>query len=515
MLTRTALRKNQYYDSVFLMGINNRLLKVEGITQSAVLMGSDANKEVLGTLGFRSSEIRNASANDLVICISAETQSALEAVFNHIDEWLVEVQGKKTTSDIHTLEQAFAAKPGANLVVISVPGEFAAHETKKCLEAGKHVFLFSDNVRIEDEISLKQYARDRGLLLMGPDCGTSLIGGVGIGFANSVRRGKIGAIAAAGTGLQEFTCMVHNSGYGISHAIGTGGRDLSDAVGGITTLTALDALENDPKTELITILSKPPGERTLQSLVERIKRCSKPVVGCFLGLRGKIDGEGEYFTRARIIDEAVQLAVQASGGDFGQMISPVGHIPQIRSPQRRKNYYVRGIFAGGTFCYQSQQIMQDAKIPVYSNAPLDKKYLLDNPDQSRSNTIVDMGEDFYMVGRPHPMIDSSQRAMRIVKEASDPEVAILLIDFILGYNASTDPVGDLLDAIQEAKHISQKRGDNLEVVASICGTDGDPQDLRMQTRLLQDCGVVVFPSNAQATQYCANYLNEVNRARAD
>ena len=212
-----------------------------------------------------------------------------------LDQWLTEANTTRSTADIHTLADAIKAKPDANLVVISVPGEFAAHETKIALEAGKHVFLFSDNVSVEDEIALKTYARLHGLLVMGPDCGTSLIGGVGVGFANAIRRGKIGVIAAAGTGLQEFTCMVHNSGYGISHGIGTGGRDLSDTVGGLTTLSALDALENDPSTEVIAILSKPPGEKTLERLTERIKTCKKPVVCCFLGIQQKINGEGVSF----------------------------------------------------------------------------------------------------------------------------------------------------------------------------------------------------------------------------
>ena len=232
MVFDITIRKNQYYDSVFLMGFNNRLSKMNGVIQTAVLMGSDANKEVLADLGFVNAAVRSASANDLVVAVSAESQSVLDEVMNHLDQWLTEVTINKKVTEIHTLDEAFAADPDSNLVVISVPGEFAAHEAKKCLAAGKHVFLFSDNVSIEDEVSLKLSAREKGLLVMGPDCGTSLIGGVGIGFANVVRRGRIGAIAAAGTGLQEFTCMVHNSGYGISHGIGTGGRDLSDNVGG-------------------------------------------------------------------------------------------------------------------------------------------------------------------------------------------------------------------------------------------------------------------------------------------
>jgi FdrA protein len=504
MVTGITIRKNQYYDSVFLMGFNNRLSKMEGVLQTAVLMGSDANKEVLRDLGFVNAAVKSASANDLVVGVSAETQAVVDEILLHLDKLLIEVNSSKRSLELHTLAEAIAAKPEANLVVISVPGEYAARETRKSLEAGKHVFLFSDNVSIQDEVSLKLYAREHGLLVMGPDCGTSLIGGVGIGFANAVRRGKIGAIAAAGTGLQEFTCMVHNAGYGISHAIGTGGRDLSDSVGGLTTLTALDALEKDSSTEVIVILSKPPGEKTLETLVERMKTCQKPVICCFLGIKCQIEGEGVAFKRAKIIDETVQMAIQAIGGEVNQVNPQIDARQGTQLVQRGK--YLRGVFAGGTFCYQSQQILRDAGINVFSNAPLNKKCLLIHPNQSQQHTIVDMGDEFFMLGRPHPMINGSQRALRIIKEAQDPEVGVLLLDFILGYNASMDPVGELLEAIQKAKWIAQKRGDTLQIVASICATDGDPQDLALQTTMLNDCEVVVFRSNAQATQYCVDLL---------
>ncbi len=502
MYTGITIRKNQYYDSVFLMGFNNRLSKIDGVIQTAVLMGSDANKEVMAELGFMNAEIQASTANDLVVGVSAENQSVVDEIMHSLSQWLTEVNASKTTSDIHTLTEAIIAKPEADLVTISVPGEFAAHETRIALEAGKHVFLFSDNVSVEDEISLKTFARSKGLLVMGPDCGTSLIGGVGVGFSNAVRKGKIGVIAAAGTGLQEFTCMVHNAGYGISHGIGTGGRDLSDAVGGITTLTALDAFENDHSTEVIVILSKPPGGKTLVSLIERMKVCKKPVICCFLGIQNKIEGEGIVFKRANLIDDAVHLAIEAIGGEITHQLSNQT-IPQKSAPN---NKFLRGVFAGGTFCYQAQQILRDAGIRVYSNGPLDKKLILEHPNQSKDNAIVDMGDEYFMVGRPHPMIDGSQRALRIIKEAQDPQVGILLIDFILGYNSSMDPVGELIVAIQKAQKIAQKRGDSLLVVASICGTEGDPQDLALQTKMLKDCGVVVFNGNAQATQYCANLL---------
>ncbi len=254
-------------------------------------------------------------------------------------------------------------------------------------------------------------------------------------------------------------------------------------------------------TEVIAIISKPPGEKTLTTIIDRLKKCQKPVVCCFLGIDRPIAGEGVVFKRAKIIDEAVQLVIQAIGGeskDVAVQSKSVRDLPPIQ-----KGKYLRGVFAGGTFCYQAQQILRVAGIPVYSNAPLDKKFLLDHPNQSKENSIVDMGDEFFMVGRPHPMINGSQRALRIIKEAQDSEVGVLSLDFILGYNSSMDPVGELVDAIQEAQGIAKKRGDSLQVVASICGTTDDPQDLKMQSKMLSDCGVVVFNSNAEATKYCS------------
>ena len=242
----------------------------------------------------------------------------------------------------------------------------------------------------------------------------------------------------------------------------------------------------------------------MRTLVERIKTCRKPVICCVLGIRKLIEGEGKIFRRARTIDEAVQLSIEAIGGEF---IQPAKHTDKQPNPQEvQKGKYLRGVFAGGTFCYQSQQILRDAGFNIYSNGPLDKKYSLPNPKQSIENSIVDMGDEFFMVGRPHPMINSSQRALRIIKEAQDPAVGILLLDFILGYNASKDPVGELEEAILKAQQIAQKRGDKIQVVASICGTDGDPQDIEMQSRMLLECGVIVFNSNVQATQYCEKLL---------
>jgi FdrA protein len=503
-----VIRKNQYYDSVFLMGISKRISEAEGIQQNAVLMGSETNKELLSQIGIHDMQIDAAQPNDLIVAVIAESEMSIARVLERLDEYLMGGVPVAATSNPHSLEEGLAQKPAANLVVISVPGEYAAHEARKALEAGLNVFLFSDNVSLDEELELKQSATEKGLLVMGPDCGTSLIGGVGLGFANVVRRGPIGVIGAAGTGLQEFTSQVHNAGSGISHAIGTGGHDLSDHIGGLTTLAALEALDADSETQVIAVISKPPGRETLVRLVERFQTCTKPIIACFLGMHQQATA---FYQGAETIDEAVRLAVAAVGGKaslsaISLSMEEADWIIKERSSWLPGQKYLRGILAGGTFCYQSQQILQQAGIPIYSNSPLAGNSKLADSDCSVGHTIVDMGADEYTVGRPHPMIDGTLRRQRILTESLDAEVAILLLDFILGYNASMEPVTELLDAILEARQRARSHGGRLTVVASICGTDGDPQILEMQTKLLRDAGVLVFPSNAKATSFCCELL---------
>jgi succinyl-CoA synthetase alpha subunit len=513
MASGFVIRKNQYYDSVFLMSVNRRISEVKGIQQTAVLMGSPANKQLLLYIGIKNDQINAAQPNDLIVAVIAESAASVENVLGRLDEWLEAIQENSPSLIVRMLEDGLSQKPNANLAVISVPGEYAAREARKALEAGLNVFLFSDNVTIEDELALKQFANEKGLLVMGPDCGTSLIGGKGIGFANAVRRGSIGVIGAAGTGLQEFTSQVHNAGYGISHAIGTGSHDLSGKIKGSTTLAALDALEADPKTNVIAIISKPPEASTLAILLERIKTCKKPVVGCILGIDPESLSGKTNFQQARTIDEAVRLTLAFSNGE--PVAASEVHSPELPadfqkekkgwSPEQK---YLRGILAGGTFCYQSQQILGAAGLTIHSNSPIEAKNRLEYPDRSREHTLVDMGEDFYMVGKPHPMIDGTMRRKRILAESRDPQVAVLYLDFILGYNASMDPVGELLDAILEAKRISKQRGGSLTVVASVCGTEDDPQVLGLQMKMLKEAGVLVFRSNALASAALCELLGQ-------
>jgi FdrA protein len=501
-----VIRKNQYYDSVFLMTVNARILKVEGIQQTAVLMGSPANKQLLYDIGIQGADIDLAQPNDLIVAVIADSTEIVDQVLDNLDGWLNAVLEEAPAAKLHTLDEGLAAKSNANLVVISIPGEYADREARKALEAGLNVFIFSSNVSIEDELELKKLAKRRGLLVMGPDCGTSLIGGVGIGFANAIRRGGIGAIGAAGTGLQEFTAQVHNLGYGISHAIGTGSHDISDRIGGLTTLAALDALQEDGNTQVIVFISKPPGAATLERLLEKFDSCHKPVIGCFLGVDSEAISGRKNLIPANTIDEAVRLAINTTGSSIRQQSELSQDDFKILADERAawssEQRYLRGILAGGTFCYQSQQILQKAGITVYSNSPLDPKYKLAHPDKSIQHTIVDMGDEIYMVGKPHPMIDGTMRRQRIIAECHDPEVAILYLDFILGYNASIDPVGELIDAVDEAKQVYKQRGGSLTVIASVCGTEGDPQDLPLQAKMLREADVLVYRSNAKAISAC-------------
>lgn len=513
MTSGFVIRKNQYFDSVFLMSVNRRISEVKGVQQTAVLMGSPANKQLLMDIDIHGGEIEATQPNDLIVAVIAETSAIVENVLGRLDEWLEGISESAPSLSTKTLDESLLQKPNANLAVISVPGEYAAREAEKALEAGLNVFLFSANVSIEDEMELKQFAAEQGLLVMGPDCGTSLIGGVGIGFANAVRRGPIGVIAGAGTGLQEFTSQVHNAGSGISHAIGTGSHDLSGKINGLTTLAALDALERDQQTRVIAIISKPPAASALATLLERIKTCKKPVVGCFLGVDpGRLNGK-QNFKPARTIDDAVRISLVNLGGKMvipagGMTPEEVAEIRKVKKAWSPDQKYLRGILAGGTFCYQSQQILCEAGLPIHSNNPLDGKYRLADPDESIQHTIVDMGDDFYTIGKPHPMIDGTLRRRRILAESRNPQVAILYLDFILGYNASMDPVGELLDAILEAKRLSVQRGGSLTVVASVCGTETDPQDLDLQIKMLREAGGLVFRSNALASAALCELLRQ-------
>ncbi len=522
MIKRVVIRRNRYFDSVFLMQVANRITGQPGILNAFAVMGTEANRKVLADLGYggkgAESELATTGPNDLVLALEGE-EAAVVAVTSDPDAWLLRssgsssdaggVGGEGTAREPRSLNEAVDLRPDSGVAVISVPGEYAAREAGSAIRRGLNVFLFSSNVSVENELSLKTEARNRGLIVMGPDCGTAFLGGAGIGFANAVRRGPIGIIGSSGTGMQEFSSLVHQAGSGISHGIGTGSRDLSDEIGGISTMTAIDALDSDPGTKVIAVLSKPPGAAATTRLMERLRGCRKPVVMCLLGsdARNSAVTPAANVRSASTIDAAVAAALDVIGvtrhadarlesESLRKMAS--AQVPQMKPGQR----YLRGLFAGGTFCYQSQAIVRDAGLTVYSNSPLAGMRELRDPRVSSEHSLVDMGAEVFVEGRPHPMIDATLRRQRLAQEGADPSVAVILLDFILGAVSSSDPVGDLLDAIRGAQAAARRRGDHLCIAASVCGTEEDAQGLEAQSRALRDAGVLVFASSAQAAAFC-------------
>ena len=512
MIKRVVVRRNRYFDSVFLMQVAKRIAGQPGVRDASAVLGTEANKKLLVELGYGSGqgdELAGAGPNDLVLALEGE-DAAVGAVASDPDAWLSRVPAGSPekgagTPEPRSLQEAVAMRPDCGVAVISVPGEYAAREARLALREGLNVFLFSSNVSVQDELALKTEALDQGLIVMGPDCGTAFLSGAGIGFANAVRRGPIGVIGSTGTGMQEFSSLVHQAGSGISHGIGTGSRDLSDAIGGISTLSAIDALEFDQGTKVIAILSKPPGAAATRRLMDRLQKCVKPVVVCLLGSgAGRSTGN---LRSAATIDAAVGDALDAAGAAVpADLLSEGESLREMASAQvsqmRPGQRYVRGLFAGGTFCYQSQAIFHSAGIVVHSNSPLPGMLELADPRESRENSFVDMGAEVFVEGRPHPMIDATLRRQRLGQEGNDPTVAVILLDFILGAISSRDPVGDLLEVIRGVGDAARRRGDHLCVAASVCGTDDDAQGLRSQISALVNAGVCVFSSSVRAAAFC-------------
>jgi len=523
VIRRTVVRKNRYFDSVFLMRVARRIASQPGMSDASAVLATEANRKVLIEMGYgddgHDPEFAAAGPNDLVIALEGE-EAAVDAIAANADSYLS--QGPETSSGAgsslprpRSINEAMERRPDCSVAVISVPGQYAAREARTALQKGLHVFLFSSNVSVDDERSLKAEARQRGLIVMGPDCGTAFLGGAGIGFANAVRRGPVGIVGSTGTGMQEFASLVHQAGSGISNAIGTGSRDVSDAIGGISTLMGIDALEADPATKVIAVVSKPPGTAFTATLEERLGRCTKPVVLCLLGAEPESwrihDPEGfrgqPKLRWALTVDEAVTSALGAAGANEPAFLRSDDRLMRERAAveigkMRPEQRHLRGLFAGGTLCYQAQAVFLRSGLLVHSNEPLRGMPELPNPDESRESSFVDMGAEIFVQGRPHPMIDASLRRKRLEREGKDPTVAVILLDFILGAISSPDPVGDMLGAIRNVQDEARGRSGHLCVVASVCGTDEDEQGLGSQRAALAEAGVLVFPSGAQAASFC-------------
>lgn len=511
MIVRTLIKPSEYHDSVSLMLVARELAKQPGVQDAAVVMATEANKSILEGSGLLTDAVKAASPNDLVLAVSAADEGAAGLALEQAEILLKKKAAPEGGGEFRpkTLRGALSMQPGSNLAVISVAGRYAADEAWEALHRGLHVLLFSDNVALEDEIALKRYARDRGLLLMGPGAGTAVLNGVALGFANMLPRGPVGIVSAAGTGLQEVSTLIARHGAGVSQGIGTGGRDLKKEVGGIMMLLGLQALQEDPATEVIVLVSKPPAGEVAQKMLAQAAASPKPTVVCFLGGDPQQMAGFPNVIPARTLQECALLAanlIQPAPGDIHALLQEqqatlAQKARLLKSKLSPTQRYLRGLFSGGTLCYEAQVIWRDMlPAPVYSNAPLPGGPALPDSTRSLEHTTVDLGEEEFTVGRPHPMIDNDLRIRRLLQEARDPDTAVILLDVVLGYGAHPDPAAELGPAIRQAREVASAAGRELIVVASVTGTEGDPQGLRRSIAALEAAGAVVCDSNAAAAQ---------------
>ncbi|BEP28842.1 acyl-CoA synthetase FdrA [Helicovermis profundi] len=515
-MIKYEIRKNTYYDSVTLMLISKEIKGMEGVNEVLVGMATELNKELIGNLNLSSDKITELSANDFFIATDVEKGEIINDVIKKVDELLTEKKSKSSKDyKPASMDSALKYQANSNMVIISVPGKYAAGEVEKALNLDLNVMLFSDNVSIEDEKRLKELACKKELLMMGPDCGTAIINNIPLAFANVVKKGDIGIVGASGTGTQEVSSLIDKFGKGVSQVIGTGGRDLKAEIGGLMMKQGIKALIEDDDTKVIVLISKPPNPKVAKEVLDLVKETDKPFVVDFIG--GDLEtikSSGAY--GAITLEDCALKAVALSSGnevvDFTGFTMSNEDVEKIVKSESSKfdneQMYFRALYTGGTLADEAMKIMGKDIKNIYSNIPLSEEYALKDINHSIENTCIDLGEDIFTVGRPHPMIDPSTRSDRLVKEIND-DVALLLMDIVLGYGSHIDPAGEMVKPILEAKEKMAKKGKYLSVVCSICGTDGDPQSLKKSKEVLEEAGVIVMPSNSQAVRLSLKILNNI------
>jgi len=483
-VTKIEIRPGAYFDSVVLMHLQRALAGLPGVQDAGVVMATPANRELLAEGNLLPPEANSASSDDLLIVVKGDADQVVLSALQQVDALIAARRGASTRQGFRprSLDSALKALPDARWLAVSVPGRYAAALARQGLERGLHIFLYSDNVPIDEELALKLMARARGLLVMGPDCGTAIIDGIGLGFANRVRRGNIGLVGASGTGLQAVTSAIHNLGGGVSQAFGTGGRDLKAKVGGITALQALAWLAQDPATEVIVLISKPPDPEVAAELLGAAQSCGKPVVVNFIGYAPPARRLGNLWFAVNL-QEAAELAVS------GQLLA-------VSQTSEHLAGYLRGLFSGGTLAVEAVLALQNLLYPLYTNVPISNHQSLISPSPQNAHIIMDLGADDFTQGRLHPMMDNDLRIRRLRQDAADPEVGMILLDVVLGEGAHPDPAGELGPVIAEV--ISSQE---LVIGVLIVGTDQDPQGFDRQAIALEAAGAVVFLNLEEAAEF--------------
>jgi FdrA protein len=471
MMDSVEVRRGTYHDSVRLMQASRALQQAQGVEEALVAMATDLNRELLAGMGFDVAAIGEAGPNDLIVAVRAADEQSVA----HAHETLEAALVVRVSSDSGMLAAppshvVGSAAPGATLALISVPGEHAFVEAMDALQHGLDVMVFSDNVPISQEVLLKQAAGRSGLLVMGPDCGTAIVAGVGLGFANVVQPGPVGVVGAAGTGIQQICSLLDDAGVGVRNALGTGSHDLSIAVGGASTLQGLAALDADPSTEVLVVVSKPPAPEVAAMVREAAKTCTTPTVVAYLGEAGTTL-EGAVSQALGLLDRAppVYASWPAATDD---------HRPGM----------LRGLFSGGSLSSEAVRLAAATLGEVGQD------------EKAAGHTVVDYGEDEYTRGRAHPMIDQRLRLQRLEAAGRDRKVGVILVDVVLGHGAHPDPASELAPAIARAA------AEGAAVVVSLCGTKGDPQDRDRQARLLNEAGASVWLSNAAAANHAISLV---------
>lgn len=502
------IRRNLYRDSLQLLHITDQAKKLAGVEDAVIAMATRTNKDLLRQLGLITADGARADPNDMILAFRLSNQMQLNTTMDSLERLLFgasEFSRNNTNNDsrFFDVDAALHEDNSFNLAIVSIPGQFARETVMKLLEHGIHVQLFSDHVSLTTEIDLKRYAHRKGLFLLGPGAGTSIINGKAIAFANVVRRGNVGIVASAGTGLQEVSVLLDKVGLGVSQGLGVGGSDVSKEVGGVMLIDSLRALEQDKNTSIIVLIAKNPDPHVKRKVVRIIGMgITKPVIMCFLGTPNSNSFTDKSIHDAMTLHAAVSTAARVVRK--GANMSPISmtleevekSIQSARSEMNHDQKYVRGLYTGGTLAHETLLVFRETIGGAFSNSPLSPEFNLVNIAKSVGDTILDMGDESFTAGRAHPMIDPTLRRLRILQEAKDKSVGIIALDFMLGYGSHPDPAGALSEDIRSAREFAQREGRYIAVLGHVCGTGADPQSLEGQEAKLRSAGVILYPTNA-------------------
>ena len=498
-MQKIFVEKGRYVDSVTLMGVGERAMKKCHVKNAEGMMGTPANIDTLKDMGYEVPE--DITKNDLMLAVTGETEEQLEAAK---EEMLLVLNGgaSKNAANYRDLNEIDLEKDPYDLVQISLPGEYAAAEAKKAIEMGLDVFIFSDNVSIEEELELKKLGREKGRLVMGPDCGVGLIGGVALAAGSINKDGPVGIVGASGSGAQEVACLIERMGLGVHCLIGTGGRDLKPEIGGITMRMGMEKLEKDDHVKVICLVSKLADLNVMSGILDDADKLSKPVVAVFLGGNEKLF-EGHKVAGAMSLEEAARKAVALVTGKEptlgftdAEMKELTNRVHSLRPEQK----YFRGLYCGGTFTEEALILFkkENPDVQLYSN--LETKYATQLSDHavSQGHAILDMGAEDFTAEAPHPVFDPALRVRRVEQELRDPSVAVILLDFITGPGVALNPIMPYVDLCANHKDVL--------FIATICGAEGDPQDIRAAREALKKAGVIVADSNYQSARLAASMM---------